>query len=584
MTAGPAGRLGAAIVTLALVASAAACGAGPPNAGADRDRAGPAPVPLVARSGGSVTLAVDSVPTTLNDHTAAGDTAITRDIASLIWAQVFQVGPGVTPTLDTNVVQSAEVVSVAPQTVVYQIDPRAQWSDGTPVTAQDFVYDWLSQSGPGRDVDGSTDSVAVSAGYSDIASVVGSNNGKTVTVVFQTPFADWGSLFDDLLPAHVAERAGWNHGFDRFDPETLVSAGPFVVTAWDPGRSITLGRNSHWWGPAARVDQLVVRAMPGASGMAAALRAGNASVAYPAAFDAAFEDQVSSSPTTESAVALGTTELQLVFNTRHPVLDVPDVRQGIAHELDRASLVTSLVQPLEPLAWEDNNFVFANSEPWYADDAHDYVEPDPTTGGRLLSAGGLAGGPDGVWTLHGSPVALQLTWAEDDPWSAQVAPALAAQLVAAGFEVTSVPTTSAQLLGSVLPKGDFDLALAPVGTGAYPSAMAGVYGAPPGASATGVAHDWSGYDDPKLDALFAAASAQLAAQQEQGIYGQIDDALWAAMPVVPLFAEPSVVVWSAALTSVHDDPGGLGPLWSATRWAQLVPAPRPGRAAGKSRA
>ncbi|MHB8330486.1 MAG: hypothetical protein ACYDD6_12840, partial [Acidimicrobiales bacterium] len=99
-------------------------------------------------------MGVASVPTTLNDHTVAGDTAATRALASLIWAQVFQVAPGVNPRLDTTVVQSAEVVSVDPQTVVYQIDPRAVWSDGTPVSAQDFTYAWLSEAGAGQDVDG----------------------------------------------------------------------------------------------------------------------------------------------------------------------------------------------------------------------------------------------------------------------------------------------------------------------------------------------------------------------------------------------------------------------------------------------
>ena len=573
MTRAPTGRLVAAVAVAVVVGATAACTSPTPGATAASGKvAGPAPVPLVARQGGSVTLAVDSVPTTLNDHTVAGDSAVARAVCSLFWAQVFQVGPGTAPALDGAVMQSAEVVSVNPQTVVYQIEPRATWSDGTPVSAQDFVYDWLAQSGPGRDVDGSPDSVASAAGYNDIASVTGSNNGKTVTVVFQTPFADWSSLFDDLVPAHVAERVGWNHGFDRFDPAVLVSAGPFVVTSWTPGQQIILGRNPHWWGTPARLDQVVVRAVPGAPAMAAALRSGAAAVAYPAAFDAAFEAQVSSAPTLQSTSNLGTTLLQLVFNTHRAPLDVPEVRQGIAHVLDRASLVTSLVQPLDPLVWEDNDHLFTNTEPWYSDDANGYVEPDAVTGAHLLTAGGLAADAHGAWTLHGAPVTFELTWAADDPWSALVAPALAAQLVSAGFEVASMPTTTAQLEGSILPRGAFDLALAPLETGAYPSSLASAFSAAPGA-ASGPEHNWSGYDDPKLDAMFAQASAELAADQEQGIYQQIDGALWSALPTLPLFAEPTTLVWSASLTSVHDDPGGLGPLWSATRWATLAPKP-----------
>ena len=98
-------------------------------------------------------------------------------VASTVWAQVFQVGPGLTPELDTNVVQSAEVVSLNPQTVVYQIAPRAVWSDGVPITAADFQYAWQSQRGGAIDVDGTPDSVASTLGYRDIVSVVGSSNG-----------------------------------------------------------------------------------------------------------------------------------------------------------------------------------------------------------------------------------------------------------------------------------------------------------------------------------------------------------------------------------------------------------------------
>ena len=565
MTRAPVGRLVAGLSVTVLLAGCTAASVEPPaGSGSTKHDM------LVPGTGGSATVAVDSVPATLNDHTAAGNTAATRAVASMMWGQVFQVAPDTTPKLDTNMVQSAEVVSVKPQTVVYQIDPRAVWSDGTPVTAQDFVYAWLSQAGAGRDIDGSVDSVASSAGYRDIASVVGSNGGKTVTVVFQTPFADWTSLFDDLLPAHVAERVGWNHGFDRFDPAVLVSAGPFLVTSWTPGQQITFGRNPRWWGAPANLDRIVVQAVPGAPAMAQALRSGAAQVAYPAGFDSSYLAQISSSPQLQSSSSLGTTSLQLVFNVRHAPLDVSEVRQGIAHAIDRASLVSTLVQPLAPLVWEDNDHLFANTEPWYADDAGGYAQPDPAAAARLLASGGLVPDTRGTWTEHGVPLTLDFRWAADDPWSASVAPALVAQLVDAGFDVTSTPLTMASLLDSVLPSGAFDLALAPLETSAFPSSMAGVFGSPP-AAGTGGARNWSGFDDPHVDALFTQAAQELAADQDRQLYRQIDMALWAAMPTVPLFAEPTVLASSISLDSVRDDPGGLGPLWEVGRWALLVP-------------
>ncbi len=230
-------------------------------------------------------MALDQVPATLNDHTVAGDTPAGRMLGSAIWAQVFRVGPDLTPQLDTNVVDSAEVISLAPQTVVYQIDPRAVWSDGTPISVDDFTYAWDSQKGGATDIDGTPDSVTSTLGYRDIQSLTGSNNGKTVTVVFRTPFADWPSLFDDLLPAHVALQVGWNHGFDHFAAGVFVSGGPFVVQSFQPGSEIVLRRNPRWWGSPAILDKVVVRAVGGDTALTSALAQGQVQVAYPSGFD-----------------------------------------------------------------------------------------------------------------------------------------------------------------------------------------------------------------------------------------------------------------------------------------------------------
>jgi ABC-type transport system substrate-binding protein len=161
-----------------------------------------------------------------------------------------------------------------------------------------------------------------------------------------------------------------------------------------------------------------------------------------------------------------------------------------------------------------------------------------------------------------------------------VAPAIAAQLVGAGFDVSSEPTTSSNLFGAVLPAGAFDLALVPLPTGAYPSQLAAAFGASSVPVPPAVAN-WSGFDDPKLDTLFAQAGAQLAAAQDRQLYQQIDTALWAAMPALPLFAEPDILVWSTSLTHVKNDPGGLGPLWSATAWSEIAPARQKGSTASR---
>jgi peptide/nickel transport system substrate-binding protein len=97
----------------------------------------------------------------------------------------FHLTPDFKVVMNEDLLESATQTSENPQTVVYKIKPAAVWSDGTPVSADDFIYLWKNLNGTIRDND-----VASTTGYDQVKSVTGSDNGKTVTVVFKTPFAD----------------------------------------------------------------------------------------------------------------------------------------------------------------------------------------------------------------------------------------------------------------------------------------------------------------------------------------------------------------------------------------------------------
>ena len=67
----------------------AACGsAATPTASSARTTNTTVAPLLVAGRGGTATVALSAIPTTLNDHTVSGDTAATRLVASAVWGQV----------------------------------------------------------------------------------------------------------------------------------------------------------------------------------------------------------------------------------------------------------------------------------------------------------------------------------------------------------------------------------------------------------------------------------------------------------------------------------------------------------------
>ena len=317
---------------------------------------------LVAISGGKVTVAVPAVATSLNPHTVAGDSNATRMVTALTDPQVFQVAPGLAPVLDTDFVLSAEVVSVNPQTVVYDLNPNATWSDGVPIGVQDFIFNWQQQAGPPASTGANAPPGTTSTlGYRDIETITGPSTGHTVRVVFKRNFADWADLFDDLIPAHLATQVGWETGYQHPGRGTFVSGGPYEVSSWSPGSRITLRRNPDWWGTPGKVATITLVTESGSVDLTELLADHSVQAAYTTEFDPTLLQMVSSSATTDSQEDLGTTMLQLVFDMRRPADQSAAARQGVALELDRRSIVHQLVGPLDPEVQVEDDFLAANA-------------------------------------------------------------------------------------------------------------------------------------------------------------------------------------------------------------------------------
>src|SRR5215475_9493122 len=173
----------------------------------------------------------------------------------------FIVNPDQSVTMNTDLVTSAEQTTASPQTIVYKINPNAVWSDGTPITAADFDFAWRFENGV--DCKPADCPVASTTGYDQIQSLTGSDNGKTVTVVFKTPFPDWKSLFS-LYPAQVAKTyaggslstpadykkayAGFLSEGSTANPFPKWSGGPYMISEYQKDVSVTLTPNPKWYG------------------------------------------------------------------------------------------------------------------------------------------------------------------------------------------------------------------------------------------------------------------------------------------------------------------------------------------------
>jgi peptide/nickel transport system substrate-binding protein len=532
--------------------------------------------PLVAATGGATTVEFDRPWAGFNPNTPAGAASTTPALLTSVLPSAYIINPKLVPEVNTDLLVSVEATSTTPLTIQYVINPHAVWSDGVPVSADDFIYAWQSQRGNGVDVNGQPDQVASTLGYRDVASVAPSNGGKTVTVTFTTPYTDWRLLFDHMVPAHIARQVGWNHGFDSFDPAVDLSAGPMLVQSVSPLGSAVLVRNPRWWGTPAVLDRVEVNVAASPSVWTSTLGRRDRSAAQPTDFDLAALDAVTSKPNTQSVVRPSLRLLDLDFNVASPVMARTAARQAVAHAIDRTGLLARTFGSIEPDLVVNQDHLATPAQTGYTESsaAGEYTTTDLVSTDRLLRSIGFHQNLAGTYVdTTGAPLSLRMAVETGDPWITGVADEIAAQLHAVGISVTIVPEDGPAAMAAASAKDSYDMALVTRVTSPFLTQTEAWYSNGQGPIGSGGTEDWSNFDDPQVDQLFAQAAQALNPVTGGTIYGQIDDQLWDQMVSLPLFAEPGLEANGVQLANVMYNPSVDGVLWNVALWTTLRPGP-----------
>ena len=122
--------------------------------------------------------------------------------------------------------------------VTFHIDPRARFSDGTPVAAEDVLFSWALLRDKGRPNHRQYYSKVAKAEAPDPLTVrfdlTGANDRELPLILGLMP----------VLPKHAVDPA-------TFEETTMtgpIGSGPYRVGAVKPGASVTLLRNPDYWG------------------------------------------------------------------------------------------------------------------------------------------------------------------------------------------------------------------------------------------------------------------------------------------------------------------------------------------------
>jgi oligopeptide transport system substrate-binding protein len=139
-------------------------------------------------------------------------------------------------------------------TYTFHLREGLKWSDGTPLTANDFVYGWKRLADPATAAPYAGDMLGNVKGYKEAsegnldALGISAPDDNTFVVELSSPCVYFPKLatHQTMVPLKkdVIEANGeqWT-----LQPETYVSNGPFKMIEWVPGSHITFAKNENYW-------------------------------------------------------------------------------------------------------------------------------------------------------------------------------------------------------------------------------------------------------------------------------------------------------------------------------------------------
>ncbi len=273
------------------------------------------------------------------------------------------------------------------------------WSDGTPITSEDFVFTYQM-------IMADRNTVASRNPY-DLMEKVEGLDARTVVITFKEPYAPWvANLWRGLLPAHVLkpifdqegtiDTAEWNKA-------PTVGCGPFVFDQWESGSFTRFVANEKYWLGRPKLDEIFFRFVPDDASQIAALKAGDGDLGTFFAYSDLPELEAAGIKIINSFSGYNE---GIYFNMHaekgHPALKDVKVRQAIALAFDRQKLVDDLLLGRTKVAatdWDNTPYNDPSISPW---------PYDPEKAKALLDeAGWVDSNGDGVRDKDGVELVLK---------------------------------------------------------------------------------------------------------------------------------------------------------------------------------
>ena len=139
-------------------------------------------------------------------------------------------------------------------TYTFHLRDGLKWSDGSALTAGDFVYSWKRMSDPNTAAPYAADMLGLVKGYEEAAAGnidalgVSAPDDQTFVVELSAPCVYFSKLVTHATMVPVQQATVEANGDQwTLQPETYISNGPMKMIEWVPGSHITFAKNENYW-------------------------------------------------------------------------------------------------------------------------------------------------------------------------------------------------------------------------------------------------------------------------------------------------------------------------------------------------
>ncbi|MGE5235527.1 MAG: peptide-binding protein [Acidobacteriota bacterium] len=501
-----------------LAVAALACAAG-----ACRNDQAPPVRPVAAdgpRRGGQVIVGILSDVETFNEYQWSGD-SYDLQIIDLLFPSLmieqpdFELHP---PSFAPNLASSWEF-SQDNRVLTFRLRPEARWSDGVPVTAEDVRFTYQVQKDPRVGSPG----LEIKDFITDVEVV----DAHTVRFHFSRayPYQLMDANDGHIIPAHAWGKVPlekW-HTTD-FEP-LLVTSGPFRVASHTRDQTLILERDPAYWGaPRPYLDQLVFRVIPDSTSQLNQLLAGDIQlVELVPPREAA---RVRNDPDLELVEYPGRTWGFIAWNNRRPLFADRRVRRALSLAINRKSLVETVYHGFAKLATGP-----ILSSMWAYDRNLAPLPYDSEQARRLLAeAGWRDTNGDGVLDRDGKPFVFDLFFGSENPIRQDIAVLVQADLARVGITCRPTSVESTSLLAR-LESGNYEACVTAFAE-ATKVDLTSVWSTP---SKTQGTDNLTGYSNPEVDRLIAAAREEPDYTRAKVLYDRIQELIVEDQPVTFLY-------------------------------------------------